>query len=439
MITRVLDTNVLLDRPIKEILASMEPCSIVIPLAVVNELDKFKHLDDSRGYCAREAIRYLDASRPNLHKGVQLENGHVITVELNHANVDLPESLPRDKVDTRILGVAKGLGEKKGDVSLVTQDICVRILADALGVKTENYVVEKVNTETLYRGWTTIDMSSEQVQQFYQFGSIECNGDTLFPNQYLVMEDETGGRNLGRYDGRTGSIVPLVRDMSIFGINPIRDNIQQCFAVDALLNPDIHLVTLLGPAGTGKTLLALAAGLHQVINTRRHNNVVVTRALIPHGRDIGFLPGSKEEKLTPWMGAIYDNLHYLIRNFTTTKYGTAATPAEKLSSFMQEGYLELEALTYIRGRSIPGQWIIIDEAQNLTKENIKTIVTRAGTGTKLVIIGDLQQIDNCRLTAQNNGFVTLIDRFKGSGLYAHVALERTERSTLAALGVELLA
>lgn len=439
MITRVLDTNVLLDRPIKEILASMEPCSIVIPLAVVNELDKFKHLDDSRGYCAREAIRYLDASRPNLYKGVQLENGHVITVELNHANVDLPESLPRDKVDTRILGVAKGLGKKKGDVSLVTQDICVRILADALGVKTENYVVEKVNTETLYRGWTTIDISSEQVQQFYQFGSIECNGDTLLPNQYLVMEDETGGRNLGRYDGRTGSIVPLVRDMSIFGINPIRDNIQQCFAVDALLNPDIHLVTLLGPAGTGKTLLALAAGLHQVINTRRHNNVVVTRALIPHGRDIGFLPGSKEEKLTPWMGAIYNNLHYLIRNFTTTKYGTAATPAEKLSSFMQEGYLELEALTYIRGRSIPGQWIIIDEAQNLTKENIKTIVTRAGTGTKLVIIGDLQQIDNCRLTAQNNGFVTLIDRFKGSGLYAHVALERTERSTLAALGVELLA
>lgn len=439
MLTRVLDTNVLLDRPFREILVSMDPCRVVIPLAVVNELDKFKYLDDSRGYCAREAIRYLDACRPNLHKGVTLDSGHVLLVELNHANVELPGFLSRDKVDTRIIGVAKGLGEENGDVALVTQDTCVRILADALGIKAENYEVEKVNPETLHRGWTTVDISSEQVQEFYQFGSIKSPKEPLLSNQYLIMRDETGGITTGRYESASGTIVPLVREMSIFGINPIRDNLQQCFAVDALLSPSLELVTLLGPAGTGKTLLALAAGLHQVINTRRYNNVVYTRALIPHGQDIGFLPGSKEEKLNPWMGAVYDNLYYLIRNFTTTKYGTGATPAEKLNSFMQEGYLELEALTHIRGRSIPGQWIIIDEAQNLTKENIKTIVTRAGAGTKLIVIGDLQQIDNCRLTAQNNGFVTLIDRFKGRDLYAHITLEKTERSPLAALGVELLA
>lgn len=435
--TKVLDTNVLLDRPIKDLLASMEPCKIVIPLAVVNELDGFKHLDDLRGYCAREAIRYLDSLRPNLHQGVLLPSGHVLMVELNHANVDLPEFLPRDKVDTRIIGVAKGLG-KDEQVTLVTQDTCVRIMADALGIVAESYHVDKINLEELYRGWETIRISCDQVQQFYQFDRLDIVEAPLLPNQYLIMEDETGGRNFGRYDQQRGGIVPLARDLNIFSINPIRDNIQQQFAVDALLNPDLHLVTILGPAGTGKTLLAMAAGLHQVINQRRYNNLVVTRALIPHGQDIGFLPGSKEEKLNPWMGAIYDNLYYLIQNFTTTKYGTHTTPAEKLDEFIKEGYLELEALTYIRGRSIPQQWIIIDEAQNLNRENIKTIVTRAGKGTKLVVLGDIQQIDNCRLTAQNNGFVYLIEKFKGNKLYAHITLQQTERSSLAALGVELL-
>lgn len=438
MIIKVLDTNVLLDRPIGDILNTMEPCNIVIPLAVINELDGFKHLDDSRGYCARQAIRFLDALRPNLHRGVVIDSGHVITVELNHLNVDLPVFLPKDKVDTRIIGVAKGLGEQAREVSLVTQDMCVRILADALGICVENYVVEKVDPEILYQGWVAISINSDEIQQFYQHNMIEYESDKLLDNQYLVMKDETGGKNLGRYNKRARKIFPLCREMNIFGINPIKDNIEQHFAIDALLNPDIHLVTLMGPAGTGKTLLALAAGLHQVVNLQRYSNLVVSRALIPHGHDIGFLPGSKDEKISPWMGAIFDNLQYLIRNFTSSKYGASSTPAEKLKSFMQEGYIDLEALTYIRGRSIPQQWIIIDEAQNLTKENIKTIITRAGEGTKLIIIGDIQQIDNCRLSAQNNGFVTLIDRFKGNELYAHVSLCKTERSLLAALGVQLL-
>lgn len=435
--TKILDTNVLLDRPIKDILASMETCKIIIPLAVVNELDNFKHLDDLRGYCAREAIRYLDSLRPNLHHGVLLPSGHFLRVELNHTNVELPHFLPRDKVDTRIIGVAKGLG-KDEQVTLVTRDTCVRIMADALGIAAENYDEEKLNLEDLYQGWKTMRISAAQVQQFYQFDRLDINDQSFLPNQYFIMEDETGGRNFGRYDRQRGGIVPLARDLNVFGISPIRDNIQQQFAVDALLNPDLHLVSILGPAGTGKTLLALAAGLHQVINLRRYNNLVVTRALIPHSQDIGFLPGSKEEKLNPWMGAIYDNLYYLIQNFTSNKYGTHTTPAGKLDEFIKEGYLELEALTYIRGRSIPQQWIIIDEAQNLNRENIKTIVTRAGKGAKLVVLGDIQQIDNCRLTAQNNGFVYLIDRFKGHELYAHITLQQTERSSLAALGVELL-
>lgn len=192
------------------------------------------------------------------------------------------------------------------------------------------------------------------------------------------------------------------------------------------------------PAGTGKTLLALAAGLHQVVNQNRYTKLIISRALIPHSRDIGTLPGNKEEKISPWMGAIFDNLEFLTRNFAGNKYDKKVSPSELVGKFMEEGYIELEALAYIRGRSIPGQWFIIDEAQNLTKENIKTIITRAGKGTKIVLTGDIQQIDNCRLTATNNGFVTLIEAFKGQQLYAHVTLNKTERSSLAALGVELL-
>jgi len=208
--------------------------------------------------------------------------------------------------------------------------------------------------------------------------------------------------------------------------------------MDALLNPEIELISILGPAGTGKTLLALAAGLQQVINGGKYTKLIVSRALIPHSRDIGALPGTKEQKLSPWMGAIFDNLEFLTLNFAANKYDRKASPSEQVGRFVEEGYIELEALAYIRGRSIPGQWVIIDEAQNLTKENVKTIITRAGKGTKIVLTGDIQQIDNCRLTATNNGFVTLIEAFKGQRLYAHVTLNKTERSSLAALGVELL-
>ncbi|MEW6697422.1 MAG: PhoH family protein [Bacillota bacterium] len=433
---RILDTNVLLDRPIKEIISSFEPCKIIIPLAVINELDRFKGLEDARGHCARQAIRFLDGLRPQLHQGVLLPTGHQIQVEVNHCNVLLPEYLPREKVDTRILAIAKGFKEEqKAPVTLVTQDICQRVIADTLGVSAENYAAEQVNLDYLYKGWDTIGISYEEVQDFYQLKRIE-SAKNLLENQYVCMEDNLGGRHLGR--NSKGMIHPLRRDLHAFGLGPAEGNLEQSFLMDALLDPSIELVSILGPAGTGKTLLALAAGLQQVVNQRLYSKLIVTRALIPHSRDIGALPGTKKEKLTPWMAAIYDNLEFLTRNFAASKHDERCSPSERVEKFMEEGYIELEALTYIRGRSIPKQWILIDEAQNLTKENIKTIITRAGIGSKIVLTGDIQQIDNYRLTATSNGFVTLIESFKNQDLFAHITLSRTERSRLAALGVELL-
>ncbi|MCL5058240.1 MAG: PhoH family protein [Actinobacteria bacterium] len=434
MNTKVLDTNVLLDRPIDQTLSSLNPCKVVIPLAVVSELDKFKGFEDSRGYCARQAIRFLDSLRPNLHNGVSLPSGHVVAVEVNHTDVELPDFLNRHHTDTRILAVTKGL-RKTGEVSLLTQDTCIRIMADALGIPAENYVVERVDVENLYAGWSRLVISDNELQMLYENGHFPAE-QQLTENQYLMMSDSSGGVHCGRY--HSGIIRLLGKETPAFGISPAQNNIEQVFLMDALLDPRIQLVSVLGPAGTGKTLLALAAGLHQVVNLKRYDKLVVTRELIPHGRDIGALPGTKNEKISAWMGSVFDNLQYLVRNFSAGKYDEKCCPAERVSRFMEEGFIELEALTYIRGRSIPNQWIIVDEAQNLTKENIKTVITRAGRETKIIVIGDIQQIDNCRLTPANNGLVTLIDRFRGQEIYAHITLSRSERSTLAALGVELL-
>lgn len=436
MTTRVLDANVLLDRPVEEIIQSFPPCKIIIPLAAIQEIDQYKGLEDLRGANARRAIMYLDKLRPRLHEGVELATGHCIKVEINHIDVRLPDFLTKNNGDNRILAVSKCLiGEEP--LELITQDICTRIAADALGIPAENYIAERVELNSLYTGWCEVKVSDEDIQKFYQNDSFLLDY-SLLPNQYVKMVDKTGGVHYGRFYAASKLVIPLRRDLQAFGISPAAGNMEQYFLMDALLDPAIELVSALGPAGTGKTLLALAAGLHQVVNQDKYTKLVVSRALIPHGRDIGALPGSKEEKLSPWMGAIFDNLEFLTRKFAGNKYDKKTSPAEKVKIFMQEGYIELEALAYIRGRSIPGQWVIIDEAQNLSRENIKTIITRVGKGTKIVITGDVQQIDNCRLTATSNGFVTLIEAFKGQNLYAHVTLSRTERSPLAALGVKLL-
>jgi len=435
---RVLDTNVLLDRSINEIINSFEPCSIVIPLAVVQELDTFKKLEDNRGRNAREAIRFMDDLRKHgkLHEGVELDNGSILRVETNFTDIDLPAELDRKLVDNRILMVTKGLMQHD-NVTLITQDICERVIADTLDIPAEDYVVEIVDVSNIYNGCTEVNIYNDEVQQLYEERRIDCEKPYV-ANQFMIMIDSYGGNHYGRYDARLKSIVPLSKNLEAWGIKPTKGNTQQRFFMDLLLNDSIKLVTAIGPSGTGKTLMTLAAGLQKTLNDKSYKKIIVSRAIVPVGNDIGFLPGNKEEKLTPWMGAIFDNLEYLTEDLASNKYGSPSTPAERVEELMRTGILELEALTYIRGRSIPRQWIIIDEAQNLTKSEMKTIISRAGEGTKIVITGDIEQVDNHRLNSSNNGLVHVINSFKGQEIYGHVTLTKTERSLLSELAVQLL-
>jgi PhoH-like ATPase len=437
---RVLDTNVLLDRSIQEVIQSFEPCHIVIPLAVVQELDNFKSYEDNRGRNAREAIRFMDGLRKHgkLYEGVPTEYGSVVKVEVNCSDVELPDYLNRSLPDTRILMVAKGLSTHNEDVTLVTQDICERVIADVLDIKAEDYSVDSIDLKKIYSGWTEINITNDEIQEFYQSGTIKTR-KKLIPNQYVIMNDEIGGVHYGRYDVSQKCIRKINSHYDAWGVRPVKNNIQQRFLMDLLLDDSVKLVTALGPSGCGKTLLALAAGLQKTINERKYRKLIVTRAIIPIGNDIGFLPGNKEEKLTPWMGAIFDNLEFLTEGMEVEKYSRGdPTPAERVEELLALGFLELEALTFIRGRSIPNQWIILDEGQNLTKDQMKTIISRAGEGTKIIITGDIEQVDNHRLNSSNNGLVHVIESFKGQDIYGHITLTKTERSKLSELAVQLL-
>lgn len=357
MTIRILDANVLLDRPVEEIIQSFPPCKIIIPLAAIQEIDQYKGLEDLRGANARRAIMYLDRLRPRLHEGVELATGHHIKVEINHIDVQLPDFLTKSSEDNRILAVSKGLmGENP--LELITQDICTRIAADVLGIPAENYTVERVELNSLYTGWCEVVLSDEDVQNFYQNDSLPLDYP-LLPNQYVSMVDKTGGFHYGRFFAASKSIIPLRRDSQAFGISPLAGNMEQHFLMDALLDPAIELVSALGPAGTGKTLLALAAGLHQIVNQGKYTKLIVSRALIPHSRDIGALPGSKEEKLSPWMGAISDNLEFLIRKFAGNKYDRKTSPAEQVKTFMKEAILSLKLSLTSGAVLYPGSGLLL--------------------------------------------------------------------------------
>ncbi|MBI4869851.1 MAG: PhoH family protein [Candidatus Wallbacteria bacterium] len=435
MKTFVLDTSVLLHN--SQALFAFRENKVIIPLTVIEELDGFKGFSDEKGRHARAVARYLDSLRAegSLHEGVSLQSGGIIQV-VQEKEMRFPGGLDEGNRDNRILMVAFQEQKNNANVCFVTKDLNARVKADALGVYSEDFETNKVNIEELWRGWREYTASPEELATLEREGGVAPRPESSFlANEFAVLKREADLEDciLARFDARSNKLVRIRGDnIGPWGIEPL--NAQQLFALEALLDNSIHLVTLVGQAGTGKTLLALAAGLHKTIDERVFRRMLVSRPIMPLGRDIGYLPGTKDEKLTHWMQPIFDNLEYI---FTGYLEGELKAD-EQLRFLMDSKKIELEALTYIRGRSIPNQYLIIDEAQNLTPHEVKTIITRAGEGTKIVLTGDPYQIDNPYLDASSNGLAFLVERFKGQSIFGHVTLVESERSPLSGLAVDLL-
>ncbi|MGB4599975.1 MAG: PhoH family protein [Trichlorobacter sp.] len=434
----VLDTNVLLHDP--QSLFRFQDNTIVVPITVIEEIDRFKKDMNETGRNARAISRILDSLREKgtLSTGVGLPGGGSLRVELceEQALNRLPKDLRDDKGDNRILAVALATQERyPGEtVIFVTKDTNLRIKADAIGLVAEDYESDKVDIQELYAGARSLEIDPEAIDRFYGQGWLEAP-EGLLPNEFATLMDSANPSHsaLCRFDAAQGKVVP-VRKIPKEGIWSIyARNREQQFALDALMDDNVKLVSLVGKAGTGKTLLAIAAGLQKVAEENVYNRLLVSRPVFPMGKDLGFLPGDIEEKLTPWMQPIFDNVELLISGHESEK-----RHSKGYKELMAMGLLDIEPLTYIRGRSIPNQYLIVDEAQNLTPHEIKTIVTRAGEGTKIILTGDPYQIDNPYVDSSSNGLSYLVERFKNERISAHITLTRGERSELAELAANLL-
>ncbi len=436
----VLDTNVLLHNPAA--LTSFADNEVVIPIDVIEELDRFKTKDDHLGFTARVVIRHLDALRAegSLSQGVPIpETGGTVRVELEPGR-ELPPGLLADQADNRIIAVAYRLHQSGVPTVFVSKDMSARIKSDALGIGTMDFEKQKVDFARFYQGWVRRTVSADDLETFRTTGSLPLEaasgeGDDLLPNEFVELVAGKSDQALGIVSTEARAVVALRYEPTIRPYGIRARNLQQRMALELLLDDEVQLVTLVGRAGTGKTLLALAAGLHCTVKEEAYERVLVSRPIVPLGRDIGYLPGTKEAKLTTWMQPIFDNLEFLLRQ----EAGQRRVNVERRTNeLLSSQLLQLEAITYIRGRSIPDQYIIVDEAQNLTPHEVKTIVTRAGEGSKVVLTGDPYQIDNPYLDSASNGLTYSAERFKGQTLSGHVMLERSERSTLASLAAELL-
>lgn len=428
--TFVIDTNVLLHDP--ESITKFPKHHVVIPLPVLEELDTMKRLPNELGKNARWVFRLLDSlphiGKGDLNKGVSLENGSIIRIQLeqkSHHNFDFDLNIN----DNRIVIAAYLLQEKGEHVIFVSKDFAARIKAEALGLEAQDYRNLKYSYDSIYRGIRKLETSKHDIDVFYKDGSIALPQLECRPNEYFILTSPEHSSAVGKYDAYKKTIEPLLKVPNIWGLKP--RNVEQRCAVDLLLRDDIKLVTLLGQAGTGKTLLALACGLRKVFDENLYSRILVSRPVVPLGRDIGYLPGTKEEKLFNWMQPIYDNLEFLCDS-------SGHEANETLRWVMESKKIEMEAVTYIRGRSLPKMFIIVDEAQNLTPHEVKTIISRAGEGTKVILTGDPTQIDNPYLDKDSNGLSYAVGRFSDHKIYGNVFLEKTERSELAALAAEIL-
>lgn len=428
--TFVIDTNVLLHDP--RALMQFPRHHILVPVAVLEELDKMKRLPNELGKNARETIRLLDSLKTlgtgNLHTGVKLDNGSTVRVQ-PELKVEYKYDFAMTINDNRIIMAAYLLQEQGERVVFVSKDFAARIKAEAIGIEAEDYENLKYSYDSVYKGIQHINLSKHEIDLFYKNGRLQVENLQCRPNEYFVMTSPEHSSAVGKFDPTHGNIESLIKVTHIWGIKP--RNVEQRCAMDLLLRDEIKLVTLVGPAGTGKTLLALACGMRKVFDEGTYSRILVSRPIMPLGRDIGYLPGTKEEKLFPWMQPIYDNLDFLCAS-------TGGESNETLKWVMDSKKIEMEAVTYIRGRSLPKMYIIIDEAQNLTPHEVKTIVSRAGEGTKVILAGDPTQIDNPYLDKDSNGLTFTVGKFVDHRIYGHVFLDKTERSELAALAAEVM-
>lgn len=431
----VLDTNVLLHNA--DAIFSFADNVVILPMTVIEELDRFKSHNNELGRNARRVIRSLDHLRlqGRLGEGVAMDNGGVLRIDgekglTRDVGIDLSVS------DNRILGVAYTLFAAGMRTIFVSKDINARLKADALGIEVMDFEKQKVNFDELYTGHRRLDVPGKMIDDFYHGESLPIDGLDLIPNEFVLLVDEANEKHTGLARcGENGTLRHINPGFeSAWNVRP--RNMEQRMALELLMDPSVELVTLIGQAGTGKTLLALAAGLECTMRQHRYEKVLVSRPIVPLGSDLGYLPGTKDEKLALWMQPIFDNLTYLMRD--DKKKEDDGPLQAKVDRLLRSHVVELEALTYIRGRSIPGQFIIIDEAQNLTPHEVKTIISRAGEGAKMVLAGDPYQIDNPYLDSSSNGLTYTVERLKGRPIHGHITLTKSERSMLAAIAADNL-
>jgi len=432
--TYILDTSVYLTDATA--LTSFQNNDIVVPFKVLEEVDKHKKRQDGVGTNARSFIRNLDSLRDkgSLHSGIRIAKGKGILF------VASPETSPLDMsiADNEIIATALEQKNKnpRRKVVVVSRDINMRVKCDALGLPTEDYVMGQVvkNTENLYSGYKTHLVDDQTIDQFYAGEKIYLDKEDikLFQNHFILLVSSANDKKtaLARFYDYSKPLKRINGEFKkgIWGVKP--RNKEQNFCLDLLMDPNVKVVTLVGKAGSGKTLLAIASGLAQVVEGDKrtiYKRLIVSRPIQPLGKDIGYLPGTMEEKMTPWLAPIQDNLRHLMAN-----------DKETLAMYMAQGTIEIEALTYIRGRSISNAYIIIDEAQNLTAHELKTIITRVGENTKVVLTGDIDQIDNVYVDETSNGLAYAVEKFKAHDISGHVTLVKGERSKVATLAAKIL-
>jgi len=429
----VVDTNVLLHEA--QALNAFRDGQVVLTIDVLEELDQFKSKPNELGRASRRVVRMLDGLRTRgpLAEGIPLDSGGTLRVIMTGFLDALPANMDRSNPDNRILACALHLqSAPAAEVIFVSKDLNARVKATALGLRSIDYAPDRPESlDELYRGYREHDVPREQIDAFYRDQALPAP-EGLMPNEFVLLRDEGNPKQtaLARHELASGELQPLRFDESRpWKLSPL--NMGQHFAIELLMDPSVQLVTLMGKAGTGKTLLALAAAMEQVAERGIYRKTMVTRPIIPLGRDIGYLPGSKEEKLENWMEPIYDNLQFLVDP-------SLESVGDKVGYLFDRGWIEVEAVTYIRGRSLPKLFILIDEAQNLSPHEVKTIVSRAGQDSKVVLAGDPFQIDNPYLDASSNGLSTLVEAFREQPLFGHIWLDKSERSDLASLAAELL-